>query len=195
VIISFSGIDGSGKSTHVEMLRAFLDKANIVDVDVLHFPVYDSPTGQIIKKMLSGSLDFENAVVLQSLMTVNRLEQFNRLLQYDISGNVLILDRYNACAVAYGQADGLSYQWLEDIHADFPKAGFNFLFDIPVEESFKRRPKRTDMYESDRKRLEKVRDNYLKLFINRSDHHVIDGMQTKESIHKQVVAILEGAEY
>lgn len=105
-----------------------------------------------------------DALVLQALFTANRLEAIDDLERIvNIERQNIVLSRFWASAVAYGAADGLDPVWLEKIHSRMPKA-HHVLIDIPVEESFKRRPERLDKYESSRPRLAKARDAYLALF-------------------------------
>jgi len=140
----------------------------------MHFPMYDSLTGRLIKQFfLSGSTyvagegvsdttldDYvykdraAQALVLQSLMVTNRFEQFEKLRLFSrvYPRGLLILDRYNESAIAYGMADGLSADFLRRIHEALPVPRHTFLLDISVEESFKRRPKRADQYESNKER-------------------------------------------
>ena len=48
------GLDGSGKSTQVSMLKNYL-KSNNVDFEYLHFPVTDSPVfGELVARFLRG---------------------------------------------------------------------------------------------------------------------------------------------
>lgn len=216
MIISLHGIDSCGKGTQAEALRAHFAPL-YHEVEVLHFPVYDSPTGRVIKHFLScGNYVAEEsvsdttldayvrvdqqaqAIVLQSLMVTNRLEQLKKLTCYaqvaktwtQEINELLILDRYNACAMAYGQADGLDPTWLKSIHMALPEPAHCFLLDIPVEESFQRRPKRTDAYESNRERLKKVQANYLTLAEGQS-WHVLDGTRASEEITREIVEVIE----
>ncbi len=201
MICAIEGVDGCGKGTQAEAVRAhFAPIYN--EVEVMHFPVYDSPTGRIIKNILTGKSSFEDvdaafvddqAMVLQSLMVTNRLEQFGKLRGH--RGGLLILDRYNPSAIAYGQADGLSLDWLLSIHKALPEPTHYFYLDISVEESFRRRPKREDAYEASRERLEKARANYLDLFRRGggvSTWHTIDGMREPSEITKQIVETIKG---
>jgi thymidylate kinase len=225
-IVTLEGIDCSGKGLQSEALRLHYTPLFRI-VEVMHFPVYDSLTGQLILRMLKGytymaeegvsdtTLDDyvrkdrgAHALALQALMVTNRLEQFAKLEKFEdlpSNGNLpppsvlreyydlLILDRYNESAIAYGLADGLPLDFLHRIHEALPKPAHRFLLDISVAESFRRRPKREDEYESSRERLEKARKNYLDVFAaGGPSYHVIDGAQAPGEITKQMVSIIEG---
>lgn len=200
MLIDIEGLDGSGKTTQVEFLRARFLKT-FRQVEVLKFPVYDSPTGEVISSLLRNTSrmfvsEKVDALVLQALMVTNRLEQAAKLEEFEVTGyrnGLLILDRYNLSAMAYGMADGLDLSWLRAIHRTLPAPAHAFLLDIPVEESFRRRPKRADAYEASIERLRKVRQNYLDLFAaGGKTHHVLDGCATPEKITDEIVKIIEG---
>ncbi len=176
-IICIEGIDGSGKQTQCALLRdMILSRIPGVSCHVHDFPHQSSVTGPVIKELLQGLWyvhehgyqdgkgSFE-PVVLQALQTINRYEALDSLRQAKANpSHVLILDRYFASAIAYGMADGLSEEFLTSIHAGLPEADLSILIDIPVALSMSRRPERDDLYESDSKFLETVRENYIKLF-------------------------------
>ncbi len=76
-IIAFEGMDGIGKTTQIELLKEYFNDENIKYV---HFPVYNSPTGELIKRYLKGEIVYkpeEEVVVASGLYTLNRLEFFN----------------------------------------------------------------------------------------------------------------------
>lgn len=192
-IVAIEGIDASGKATQAARLADYLDaqpvssdgellRGHTTDAVLrLSFPAYDTPTGKLIADRLKDGwiavvqecadreayqkrIAHTNALVLQSLMTVNRFELADAIERASgIQGRYVVLDRYWASGVAYGAADGLDPSYLESLHTRLPKA-HHVLIDIPASESFKRRPKREDRYEADRDRLHRARVAYLALF-------------------------------
>jgi dTMP kinase len=184
MIFAIEGIDASGKATQSKLLAERLLSQGFAvrgSVKQLAFPAYNTVTGKVIRNLLSGVVcvreaevadttgndfehtpRFEQALVLQSLMAVNRFEHYSVLLR--ASGSLdhhLVLDRYRLSGLVYGVADGLDVDWLRAIHSGLPRADRTIYLDIPIEESFRRRPKRDDRYEADRERLERARTGYL----------------------------------
>ena len=95
MILVLDGIDGAGKGVQVAALAERL-APRFRTVEAMHFPMYDSPTGRVIKKMLSGArrlaafedlvnptdLGVDEALALQSIMLLNRLEFLGKLRNY-----------------------------------------------------------------------------------------------------------------
>lgn len=205
------------------------------------FPDYSTETGKIIKDALRGGWeawaganykigelpvteargrvehDRLNATVLQSLMLANKLELAGEIEYANVvHGQNMVLDRYIASGIAYGAADGLDPEWIEQVHERLPKA-HHVLVDIPVEVSFERRPQRTDAYEADKDRLGRARQEYLALFerhgVDMTDWDeektmlreagwtasyrsspsgwaVVNGVGTEEQVHARILAVL-----
>ena len=206
MIISLSGIDAGGKGVQTERLRQHLTKRGIV-AEAMHFPVYESVTGREIKRFLTGEVKLSvgddspldrivatlaKAVTLQALMTANRLEHLDRLFADEHThDSVLICDRYTACAVAYGMADGLERAFIDKLNETLPIPHLAILIDITVDESWKRRPKRDDQYEANRGRLERVRQNYLDYFDGHGARSIVDGMRPPEAVAADIARIVD----
>jgi len=236
-IVAIEGIDASGKATQAKMLADYLDA--LVSVSSPHltgfpaigapltlrrsFPAYDTPIGALIASKLKGEwvpvvtervgqFDLDpktDALVLQSLMVANKFELADEIERANVvEGRNVVLDRYVVSAYAYGQADGLPLEFLERLHARLPKA-HHVLIDIPVEESFARRPKRDDKYEANRGRLAAARVNYLAYFESKgvdtpfwsnvktprfrtspSGYAIVDGIGFADQVHDRVKAAL-----
>ena len=221
MIICIEGADGAGKMTQTTLLAEKLGGTRFA------FPNYNSPTGYAILGHLKRSwqigydpdatrqpatADLE-PLVFQTLQTINRFEVLSEINAALAKGPV-IFDRYTPSALVYGGLDGLDVAWLEKINASLPQPDVYIYLDIPIAESFKRRPERRDRYESDRAYLEKVRDGYLKLFGGddawqqkaSSDGgwwskrvawqakpcwYIIDGLGTVEEVHERIMSVLK----
>lgn len=190
-IVCFETIDAGGKQTQAKMLADYIDGQPVSkDGELLRghttdavlrksFPAYDTPIGKLILAKLKGEWGIvaarepgrleewpaiSDALVLQSLMIANKMELADEIERaYVVEGRTVVLDRYIVSGLAYGMADGLELELMERLHARLPKA-HHVLIDIPVEESWKRRPKREDAYEADKERLSRARTNYLNIF-------------------------------
>jgi len=171
-VIALESIDAGGKSSNAKLLASRLsEKFPYLDVETFHFPHYESFAGGCVGRILRGDtrIDsdelesyFDKAIIIQSCMLADRLEHIELLQEYYASSQkLLILDRYLLSGIVYGQADGLPRDWIAKIQTTLPKASLTFLIDISVEESFRRKVHREDLYERDRAKLERVRELYL----------------------------------
>jgi dTMP kinase len=146
MLICVEGLDGSGKTTIAKAI------AEIMGGDYLHFPVYDSPTGRVIKKYLSGKWFLgladatpdeqanAEALAFQSLQVANRLEVYDRLESArGVRDYHLVVDRYWASGWVYGQLDGLDAGWLELVHRTLPTPDMNLLLDVEPDTALRRR--------------------------------------------------------
>src|SRR5262245_42807642 len=159
-LIAFEGLDQSGKQTQAELLRDRLT-ASGHHVQLLSFPDYTTAIGQEIQLALHGSRDY-GADVMQLLYIANRYEWKGRIAQARARGTILVCDRYLASSIAYGEAQGLDDEWLQQIQRFLPQPDITFLLDIAPEVSARRKTADRDKYERDLALLEHVRASYLR---------------------------------
>jgi len=197
-LICIEGIDGSGKHTHSRDLVTWLKAERGQDAVYRDFPRYENITGHAIsahlrRKWQAAELEAElllarksslDELVFQCLMTVNRYEETPEILE-TLKTSSVICDRYWPSGYVYGEANGLPAKFLETIHAQLPQPDVCILLDIPVSESFRRRPERRDRYEKQIGMLEAVRAGYLALF-RRKEWHLIDATGGFESVSTRI---------
>jgi dTMP kinase len=158
MIIAFEGLDQSGKETQARHLRARLEQEGR-KVRPLSFPDYHTPIGQEIQRALAGERDY-SPEVMQLLYVANRFEYKARLEAWIDAGDVVVCDRYRASSIAYGEAQGLDAQWLDEIQRGLPAATLTVLLDIPPETAVVRKQAGRDRYERDLTLLANVRESY-----------------------------------
>jgi dTMP kinase len=158
MLIAFEGLDQSGKETQARHLRARIEQEGR-RARAFSFPDYDTPIGQEIAKALRGDQDF-GPDVMQLLYIANRFEHRQRLELWLKAGDVVLCDRYCASSVAYGEAQGLEPEWLEQVQRDLPKPAVTVLLDIAPETAMRRKAAGRDRYERDRLLLTRVRESY-----------------------------------
>lgn len=160
LLISFEGLDQSGKQTQAEWLRDKLTAAGRT-VRLASFPDYDTHIGQEIGRALRGERDY-GADVMQLLYVANRYEWKAEIERERAAGTILVCDRYLASSVAYGEAQGLDPQWLLDMQRHLPQPDLTFLLDIPPDVSARRKTTDRDKYERDLALLGRVRESYIR---------------------------------
>jgi dTMP kinase len=193
-MIAIEGCDAAGKATQAKLLAAHLGG------EVISFPDYSTPTGEVIREFLSSARDQDiRALVLQSLMMTNRLECLAKINALCAAGKSIVFDRYCASALVYGGLDGLDRAWLESIQTVMPEPDIYVLIDVSEEESIRRRPERRDEYELRAGFMSKVRVSYLRLFGEKSisERHdttkwrVVDGLGTIEEVQGRIRKAIE----
>lgn len=196
MLISFEGLDFCGKSTQVELLVNYLT-SNGKKVKVIR-----EPGGTIIsEKIRDILLDKKNdkmhieAEIL--LFSASRAQLVREVIQpYLNDGYYVITDRFYDSTTAYqGFGRQISLEFVQTINmfavgGTIP--GITFFIDIPIEESDKRKNLRNggelDRIEmSKRSFYEKVREGYLYLADKEERFRVIDGLKSKEEIHRIIV--------
>ena len=97
MLIVLEGLDGSGKSTQVKLLREYLQKIS-PRVTYIHFPRYDAPVyGDLIARFLRGdfgSIDEVHPQLVALLFAEDRHGAVPEILEGLEDGGIVLLDRY-----------------------------------------------------------------------------------------------------
>lgn len=194
-LISFEGIDASGKETQAKMLYKYL-KEKGYNVAFESFPRYDKSIGNLIGKTLRGEVTLTSEA-LHMLYEVDRIDFMERIEQLEECGyDFLILDRFTHSNIAFGVANNLSYNWLNILQDYVRKPDITFLLDITVEESVKRRKNREDDFEKNLEFLNKARMVYT--LMAKNDPTIIPMWvkeSTPEQLHEVILTHLQGKEF
>jgi dTMP kinase len=182
-LIAFEGLDQSGKQTQAEMLRDRL-KQDGQKARLVSFPDYATSIGEELARALQGEREY-GAEVMQLLYIANRYERKQDLERWLEGGLILVCDRYVASSIAYGEAQGLSGQWLAEIQTFLPPASLTIVLDIAPETAVKRKSVDRDRYERDLSLQTRVRASYLAQAAA-AGWLVLDGERPKDAIAADV---------
>ncbi|XOJ85247.1 dTMP kinase [Methylophilaceae bacterium Uisw_099_01] len=165
--ITLEGVDGAGKTTHIEFIKNYLSELNI------NYVMTREPGGTALGEKLRDILlhDEMNPQTETMLMFAARNEHIDKVIRPNlIRGAVVISDRFTDATYAY-QAGGkgvkdekidILKKWVqEDLRPDL-----TFLFDLPVEVSIERlnQTRKLDKFEREDKSFhKKIREKYLTL--------------------------------
>lgn len=214
-LIIIEGLDGSGKSTQVELLQKYFKNENI-DYKKIKLPDYDSPSSTLVNMYLAGkfgkSADDVNAYAAGAFYAVDRFASYKLNWGKDYENGTLILaDRYATSNSIYQMEKIDESKWDEylDWSADFeyekigiPKPDAVIYLDMPVEISQKLMTGRyngdedkKDVHEANVAFLEKCRKSAL-YAAEKQGWKVVqcsDGVNPLpiDEIHKKIVSIVK----
>jgi len=194
MLITFEGLDYSGKSTQVQLLS---DRLTLQDhrVLVLREPG-GTEIGEKIRKML---LDKTNTGMTEAselfLFSASRSQLIHEVVQPALDGGMVVLcDRYYDSTTAYqGYGRGIS---LEVIHAinTFATGGLvpnlTFFLDIPIREIEKRmtaaKTNKDRMESSGIEFYERVQQGYLQIAKTETRYRIVQGLQPIDDLHEEI---------
>jgi dTMP kinase len=185
MLIAFEGLDQSGKETQAQQLREKLREAGH-RVRLLSFPDYGTSIGEEIARALQGEREY-GPDVMQLLFVANRHERREAIVEWLAGGLILLCDRYRASSIAYGEAQGLDGEWLQNIQNFLPPADLTIFIDIAPATAVRRKAHDRDRYERDVALLERVRASYRRQ-AGQANWITIDGEANPNAIGDQVFA-------
>jgi dTMP kinase len=182
------GLDGSGKSTQINMLLDYL-KQNKISFEYLHFPRTDSPVyGELIARFLRGEFGNNNEVnpyLVALIYAGDRNDAAPIIKQWLHEKKLVLVDRYVLSNIAYQCAKlilpeeaEILENWILNLEYKYnriPKPAINIFLDVPFNFTIDRLSRSrqgidrtylqgtTDIHEADIDFQRKVRDVYLKL--------------------------------
>jgi dTMP kinase len=200
-LITFEGIEGSGKSTQMKLVSRYLIEKQVPLL------ITQEPSGTDIGRKI-GSILFNRghyymcAETEAFLFCAARAQHVREMIMPALKQNrVVLCDRFSDATYAYqGAARGLNLEFIKVIN-DYSALGLKpdltLLFDLPVEEGLKRATERdnrlkdssaTDRFE--RESLDfhnKVREGYLNISRHEPDRfRLIDATRDIDTIQEEV---------
>ena len=184
MIIVIEGGDQAGKLTQSTMLEKALKKRKI-KTKLFHFPDYETPIGNEIRKYLDGKRKFPPQVI-HCLLAANRWEKLDAILAAEEKNSVLIMNRYYHSNLIYGLANGLKQKWLENLDNGLPKADLVILLDVTQKESFNRQKTHRDKFEKNEEFLRKISKIY-RIVAKKKHWKIIDASKSKDEVHEEIL--------
>ncbi len=192
--ISFEGIDGAGKSTHVDAFRNLMqERYPDKEVVMTREPGGTALGEQLRNLLLDAPMNLETEALL---MFAARREHLAQVIEPALAaGKILISDRFTDASFAYqGGGRGLSLEKLNTLErwvqgqpdGSLLQPNLTILFDLPGEVAEARRSKARapDKFEKmDLSFFERVRQEYLRRAKEDSKRiHRVDATPTPEAI-------------
>ena len=203
MFITFEGIDGSGKSTQIQLLKQWLESLQHT-VTILREPG-GNIVSEHIRQLLLDSKEHIDPRCELLLFTAARAQLVSKVIRPALNeGHIVICDRYIDSSVAYqGYGRGLPIEDIKTIN-DFATAGLipdiTFIFDLPIDDAAKRAGFRSNdnqtkpdrMEQSGDAFFERTKQGYLNIAQDTERNiFVINANDALDDIFKQVQMIVQ----
>ena len=192
LFITFEGVEGSGKTTQVELLGEALATRDVV---IVREPGGTELGEKMRDVLLFGGMAIDREAEMYLFMAA-RAQVVHEVIDPALStGSIVIADRYHDSTLAYqGGGRGLSVYW----PPSFPKPDITFLVSVPVEVGHTRMllaGKHPDRVE--RESLEfhqRVADEYARIAKAEPQRYtVVDGTESQAQVHAAVMERVDRA--
>ncbi len=144
--VVIEGLDGSGKSTQLKLLREYLEKEG-VSYKYLHFPrLEEGVYGELVARFLRGEMgpnDQVDPYLVALIFAGDRAEASSMIRNWIEEGYFVVVDRYVysniafQCAKLSGAEERIRLRdWILDFeftHNELPKPDLNLLLHVPIE--------------------------------------------------------------
>lgn len=198
--IVFEGIDGSGKTTQIDLLKKRIEENNFICHETKE-PT-DGVVGSLLRQCLAGIVQMDE-MTLAALFAADRLDHIlndkDGLLKKLEQGISVISDRYILSTYAY-QSVKVPLKWVMDLNsmaAGKLHPDCHIFIDIDPDTALNRIAKgreNTELFEN-KKRLTEVRNRYFDLFKQFKDSEniiIVDGAQSIEKISDDIWKKISG---
>lgn len=139
-LIVLDGIDGSGKSTQLELLNQEL-RANGFEPETIHFPRYGQPAAYFVDRYLRGAYKDLNPYAASIFYAVDRFEAAAQIRKWLAESKIVLSDRYitanaahQGCKIVDAGERAKFFKWLDNLEYNIfgiPKADLNIILDMP----------------------------------------------------------------
>jgi len=200
-IIVFEGIEGSGKSFHLNNLKKFLNKKKIKSISIRE-PGGSKNSEKIRRLILNNKSNFNKYADLMLYLSA-RCENIEKLIKPNYKKKVILIDRFIDSTLAYqGYGMNIDKNLIKKINKIIMsklKVDFTFLHTVNNINLKKRLLKRKSLNRYDRFKMsfyKKVQNGFITISKNnKKKYMIIDSndkiSSNKSKIEKKIVKILK----
>ena len=190
-VIVFEGIEGSGKSYHLNNVSKFLKRKKIKHV-VIREPGGSKNSEKIRDFILNKNINFHNLTDLLLYLSA-RNENYNSILKKNFKKKIILIDRFTDSTIAYQHFGmGLNLKIINLLNSyilkDF-KASFSFLNTVSTKNLKFRLKKRKRLNRYDKFNstfYSKVQKGYFKIF-SKSKNYMITDSNLPINVNKKII--------
>ena len=198
MFVSFEGIDGCGKTTQLRLLQTALENRNLEVVSTRE--PGGTPLAEQVRRFLLEGRDSLDARAEMLLFAAARAQHVSQLIRPALERGAWVLsDRFVDSSEAYqGAGLGLNVSQIRAVNA-FATGGLlpdiTLFVDVSPEVGAARRAgERGDRIEARGLEFQRlVRNGFLEIARREARFRVVDGEQTREQIHAQILRILRSS--
>lgn len=183
-LIVIDGIDGTGKTTQLELLAKTL-RLEGYKVQTADFPRYTEKSSGHVQQYLNGSYGNLNPYAASIFFAIDRFDASGQIRQWLEEGNIVVSNRYVTANAGHqggkleDRVDRLKFfKWLNNLEHNIfniPKPDLNIILHVPAvmaqklgdKKKASRRAynngKKRDMHESDLKHLKSAEQNFIEI--------------------------------
>jgi len=197
-IIVFEGIEGSGKTFHLNNVSKYL-KRNKIKFLKLREPGGSSSSEKIRRLILNKKSKFHKLTDL-FLYLAARNENLHNLIKKNLKKKIIIIDRFTDSTIAYQHYGmGIDIKLIKKLNQVILKKikpNFTFLHLVNMKNLNKRvNKRRKNRYDSfNNKFYAKVQDGFIKISKNKKNYLIIDSnkniIENKKTILKKINNII-----
>jgi dTMP kinase len=202
--ITFEGIEGSGKTTQIQMLSNHFEETGIDHV--LTREPGGTPIGDQVRKLVLSPANRDMTPACEMLLyTAARAQHIDQVIRPSLGdGRVVLCDRFQDATLAYqGYGRGLPLDLivsLHDLEVLSLRPDLTLLFDIEVRQAVERARSRERTKARDESRFEqedlefheRVRSGYLELAHQEPERFVVlDARGPVAEVHQRVLAAVD----
>ena len=183
IVIAFEGIEGSGKTFHIDNVSKYLKRKKIPHIK-LREPGGNKNSEKIRKLILDKKSNFKKKTDLL-LYLAARNENYENLIKPNINKKVILIDRFIDSTMAY-QHYGFSINkniinTLNNFVLGNLKPNFTFFHYVPIKYIKQNISGEKNKYDKFNKKFYKnVQDGFIKILKKKTNKLIIDSSRTKK---------------
>ena len=192
--IVIEGLDGSGITEQVELLKEWLRHRNydLSRVAFTHEPS-EGPVGLLLRMTLQDRLKRMDEMTMALLFAADRYDHVTTFIQPTLDKGIhVVSDRYYLSFYAYQMGQGLALEWLQTLGETWIPPDLTLVLNTPLEQclaSLDKRPTR-QRYEEEatlRKTWEEFQ-RMIRVLLSRGEKlHVVSGMGSPKEVQQRVL--------
>ena len=192
LIITFEGIEGSGKSTHISFVAKYLKSKNIKFAKIRE-PGGSNNSEKIRKLILKKNSNFSKTTDLL-LYLAARSENIDKIIKQNYQKKIILIDRFTDSTLAYQHYGmGLNRKIIETINSFLLKKikiNFTFLNTVSEKNLHKRLNKRKNLNRYDKFKFSfynKVQKGFIKLSKSNKKKYLIINSNNNLNENRKII--------